>query len=115
MLVIGLVIAFVIYVGLYWIYIAAQAHPPNATATSFLSVLNQILLTPENNIFFLLRGLILVTFFYVLADLITSPARKGMKNRRHARLNAERDAKAFKGVRPAGPPNEDDDSLDLVH
>ena len=56
----------------------------------------------------MLRGLILITLFYVIADALLSPAKRGLKNRRQRRLDAEYDKKAFHGVKPI-PPQQDDD------
>lgn len=114
MLVIGLLIAFCLYVGLYWLYLAAESHA--SSASSALATLNHILLMPDNNIFFLLRGLILVTFFYVAADFLISPARDELKNRRRRRHEAERDARAFKGAHaPREVQNDDEDFLANAH
>jgi hypothetical protein len=108
MLIIGFIVALCLYVGLYWIYVAAQ---PQLIGP--LAVINQALFMPEPSIFFLLRGLIFITLFYILADALLSPARRGLKNRRQKRLDAERDKLAFRGQKAPTPPSEDDeDSLE---
>jgi hypothetical protein len=104
MLIIGFIIAFCLYVGLYWIYLATQSQ-----LLGPLAMINKALFMPEPSVFFLLRGLILITLFYLVADALLSPARRGLKKRRQQRLDAERDKLAFRGSKAPTPPSEDDE------
>ncbi len=106
MLIVGLIIAACLYALLYWVYLYAESH--FTTLPGFLSYLNHLLFVPENNVFFILRGLLLITFFYVLADTLLSPARRGLFNARKRRADAEHDKKAFRGVKTVQPPPDDD-------
>jgi hypothetical protein len=105
MLIVGFIIALCVYVGLYWIYLAAQ---PQLIAP--LAAINQALFMPEPSIFFLLRGLIFITLFYIVAEALLAPARRGLKHRRQKRLDSERDKLAFRGAKAPTPPAEDDDN-----
>jgi hypothetical protein len=104
MLIIGLIAALLFYIVLYWIYIETQAH-----FTGMLSFLNQVFLMPEPTIFFLLRGLIIITLFYVIADALLSPARRGWRGRRQKQDDAKRAKMTFRGVKPPREVIEDDD------
>jgi hypothetical protein len=109
MLIIGLIAAVCFYVLLYWIYVAIETQLGDAYTT--LQIINQAIMAPQSDIFMLLRGLIIVTFFYVLADMLLSPARRGMRKREWNRREANR--KVFTGAPvPKAPAEEDDDSLD---
>lgn len=105
MLIIGFILAFCFYIALYWFYQAAQ---PQLLGP--LAVINQALFMPEPSIFFLLRGLIFITLFYIIADAFLSPARRGMRGRRQKRLDDERDKLAFRGAKAPTPPTEDDEN-----
>lgn len=108
MLIIGVIAAFCVYVGLYWIYIAAQSHL--AGASSSLWALNQIFLVPDLTIFVLLRGLIIATVFYVIADALLSPTRRGLRHLAKRREAEERNKKVFRGSKAVPPPAETDDT-----
>lgn len=108
MLIIGLVVAALLYGVLYWTYLQAQAQNNNAMTT--MAVIEKMLTIGEPSIFFILRWLILLTLFYVAADALLSPARRGLKNRRQRRAQDEYNKKAFHGVKPIPPaPSQDDD------
>ncbi|MBV9865166.1 MAG: hypothetical protein JO316_07425 [Abitibacteriaceae bacterium] len=78
MLIIVLIAAVCLYVGLYFAWASAQ--PYIGHSLSVLNILTEMLLQPRHGVFFILRGLILVTFCYVIADFFFSQARQGMKN-----------------------------------
>lgn len=80
MLFIALIMAACLYVGLYLIWEASQSHLSGPT--NILRLLNDMLITPRADIFFLLRGLILITLLYLIADFIYSSARGTRKKRR---------------------------------
>jgi hypothetical protein len=106
MLIFGLIAALAFYLGLFWLYQTAAAAPG---AYSVLSTINKALFMPEPAIFFLLRSLIIITLFYVVADALISPTRRGLKDMKQRRIDAERDKLAFRGIKPAVAPSEDDD------
>lgn len=108
MLIIGLLAAVCFYIVLYWVYLAADTQI--TSAYSALEFLNQVTFAPKNDIFMLLRGLIIVTFFYVIADAIVSPARRGLKKHHWRKEEAKRPV--FRGSPTPKAPEEDDDSLD---
>ncbi len=107
MLVIALIAAALLYGILYWTYLQAQSQ--NSGAMTTLALVEKMLTIGEPNIFFFLRWLILLTLFYIVADTLLSPARRGLKNRRQRRADEEYNKKAFRGVKPAPPPEQDDD------
>lgn len=109
MLIIGLIVACCLYVVLYWLFVAASQ---NNTAVSFLTLLNEMFVMPESEIFVLLRGLLIITLFYVVADALLAPARRGLQKRRQRRLDAEREKEAFRGYKKSAPASDDDDEED---
>jgi hypothetical protein len=109
MLVIALIAAALLYGVLYWTYLQAQAQ--NSGAVTTLAIIEKMFTIGEPNIFFFLRWLILLTLFYVVADALLSPARRGLKNRRQRRADAEYNKTAFRGVKPVAPPPPQDDDF----
>ncbi len=83
-----LLIAFVAYVGLYFLWQAAQpyaaAAPPPVAQT-----LMESLLMPHSTIFLVMRGLILAMVFYFFADALLS---WGKRRRLRRKADAERAA-----------------------
>lgn len=106
MLIIGLIGAAALYAILYLLYLAADARL--SSSSSALSVINEMLFVPEGTVFFLLRCLILITFFYVVADALLNPARRQLRNRKHRRKDAEYDKKVFRGIKRPKPQEDDD-------
>lgn len=78
MLIIVLIAAVFVYAGLYFAWASAQ--PYIGHSLSWLNILTEMLLQPRHGVFFILRGLIIITFCYVVADFFFSSARQGMKN-----------------------------------
>lgn len=107
MLIFGLIGAACLYAVLYLLYLAADSRLTSATST--LAVINEMLFVPQNNIFFLLRCLILITLFYVVADALLNPVRRQLRNRRRRRADDEYNKKAFRGVKPKTAPTVDED------
>jgi len=94
MLFIALILAACLYVALYLLWQASQPHLNNST--SFLRLINDMIVSPQEDIFVILRGLILIVFFYVAADFLYSTVRRSkMKLDRKAKDAAE--AEAAKG------------------
>jgi hypothetical protein len=110
MLIIGFILALCFYVGLFFVYEAAQSH-----ILGPLEMLNKMLFMPEPTIFLLLRGLIIITLFYIVADSLISPARRGLKSRRQKQEDARRDKMAFRGVKPPREAIEDNDDDSIEH
>jgi hypothetical protein len=109
MLVIGLIAAALLYGVLYWTYLQAQAQ--NSGAMTTMAIIEKMLTVGEPNIFFFLRWLILLTLFYIIADALLAPARRGLKKRRQRRAEAEYNKTVFRGVKPAPPPPSQDDDF----
>ena len=109
MLIIGLIGAACLYAVLYLVYLAADSQLSSSTST--LAVINEMLFVPQTDVFFLLRWLIIITFVYVVADMLLNPARRQLKKNRQRRKNAEYDKKVFRGVKPPKPKDEDSDEL----
>lgn len=82
MLIIGLILAVLVYgiLAFLWFTAAPQLNGP----VGALGVLNKILLVPDNTIFTILRGLILATLFYLVADFLISGARRASRRRNAA-------------------------------
>ncbi len=79
MLFIALIVAACLYVGLYLLWQASQSHLSGPT--NMLRLLNDMLITPRADIFFLLRSLILIVFLYLVADFIYTSIRGTRKKR----------------------------------
>jgi len=69
-----LILSAVIYCICYWVWSVAQSQPQNVA--DVINIINAMLFLPGTTIFFLLRGLLLLTACYVLADLLFSFLRR---------------------------------------
>ena len=87
MIILVLIGAILFYVALYIIW--AMSHSRLNTVESWLHVINSMAVMPDNLVFFILRGLILVVALYVFGDWIKSFA-KNSKKRREEQLEKER-------------------------
>lgn len=86
MVIILLIIAFICYICLYFLWQAAQPYasaPPPAAHT-----LLESLLMPQSVVFMLLRGLILITFLYLVSDALMSWGKRRRLRRRREREDA---------------------------
>lgn len=110
MLIFGLIGAAFLYIVLYFLYRAAEMQLVGASST--LAFINEMLFVPQGNVFFILRCLILITFFYVVADALLHPARRQLRKSRRLRKDAEYDKKAFRGVKPPPEPKTDENEGD---
>lgn len=88
MIIFALIAAVFLYIGLYFVWATAQTHM--GQTLSWVGLLNEMLLVPQHAIFFILRGFIVILFFYVIADFFYASARQGMKR-------AAKDKKGRKG------------------
>jgi len=69
-----LILCAVIYCVCYWIWSVAQSQPQNVA--DVINIITAMLFLPGTTIFFLLRGLLLLTACYVLADFLFSLLRR---------------------------------------
>lgn len=79
MLFIVIVLALIMYCGLYMMWEAAQSQL-DGTA-SILRALNNMLFMPQEAVFVIFRGLILLALFYVIADFFMSSAKRIRRRR----------------------------------
>ena len=88
MLILVLIGAILFYAALYIIW--EMSHSRLNTLESWLHVINNMAVMPDNLVFLILRGLILVAALYVFADWLRALA-AGTKRKRQQRLEKERD------------------------
>ena len=86
MLILALVGALVFYTILYIVWSSSQNHLDSVAA--WLRLFNNMALMPETLMFQILRGMILIVAFYVVADFLLSGAR-GLKRRAKKRREAD--------------------------
>lgn len=79
------ILAVVIYCVLYWIWAVAQTHPQNLN--DVIQVVNAMLFVPDDTIFVIFRGILLVTAFYLFADFLFSGLRHSLKGREEEEPN----------------------------
>jgi len=101
MLVIGLIVAVILYAILALLWITAGARLSGSV--TILETLNKMLFMPDNLVFTLLRGLILVTFLYLVTDFLISGARRGFRRREKEASLAEVKKKWVKERAPDDP------------
>lgn len=79
MLIIMLFVAVAVYIGLYlaWDFFSGHLNTP----TAWLDSLNRMMLRPESEIFFTLRGLILVIALYVIGDFLMTTGKRVLKRK----------------------------------
>ena len=88
MLILVLIGAILFYAALYILW--EMSHSRLNTVESWLHAINAMAVMPDNLVFLILRGLILVGALYVFGDWIKSFAKKS-KRRREKRREKERD------------------------
>ena len=88
MLILVLIGAIVFYAALYILW--EMSHSRLDTVASWLHVINSMAVMPDNLIFVILRGLILVAALYVFGDWMKSVG-KNMKRRRQERRDNARE------------------------
>ena len=83
MLIPALVAAIVFYVLAYFMWDSGSADL--GSVTGYMNMMDQMMFAPQKLIFVILRGLILITAFYVFADSIVSASkRRAVKRRKEA-------------------------------
>jgi hypothetical protein len=80
MLFIVIVLAFIMYAALYMLWAAAQTQLNSSTA--ILRTITDMLFMPGDLVFMILRSVIFLAFFYVVADFFVNSAKRGLKRRR---------------------------------
>lgn len=80
MLIIALIGAIIFYVVVYILW--AESYTSIDSMSSFMAQIEKMALAPQHVVFVILRGLILITAFYVVADLLLATSRKVVKKRR---------------------------------
>ena len=88
MLILVLIGAILFYAALYIVW--EMSHSRLNTVESWLHAINAMAVMPDNLVFLILRGLILVGALYVFGDWLKSFA-QNTKRRREKRLADERD------------------------
>lgn len=86
MIILVLFAAVIFYTVIYVLYNNSQSSM--GQAISLMSSLEQAALAPQHTVFVILRGLILATFLYVIADFLISSAR-GAKRKRDRKSEDE--------------------------
>ena len=80
MLFIVIVVAFIMYAGLYMVWVAAQSRLDNST--TILRAISDMLFMPDHLVFMILRSVIFLALFYVIADFFMNSAKRSLKRRR---------------------------------
>ena len=88
MLIFALIGAILFYAAIYILW--EMSHSRLNTAESWLHAINAMAVMPDNLVFLILRGLILVAALYVFGDWIKTLSKKN-RRRREKRLEDERD------------------------
>ena len=82
MLFIAIVLVFLVYAGLYLLWDAAAV--PLDGAESVLRSLANAFLRPQNEVFFILRSLLVLALLYVIADHFLVGAKRALKRKRNS-------------------------------
>lgn len=85
MLIVALLGAFIFYVALYLLWSSTQV--PLNSLDALFRALNSMLWLPENLMFTIFRGLLLVVTLYVVADFIVSSAKRATRRRNNQEKN----------------------------
>ena len=88
MLIFALIGAILFYAAIYILW--EMSHSRLNTAESWLHAINSMAVMPDNLIFLILRGLILVAALYVFGDWVKTLSKKNRRNR-EKRVEKERD------------------------
>ncbi len=79
MFIVALVGAFLFYVGLYLLWESSLV--PLDSADAVLRALNHMMWLPQNTVFTIFRGILLVGTLYVVADFFLSAAKRATRKR----------------------------------
>lgn len=86
MLILVLIGAIVFYAAIYILW--EMSHSRLDTVASWLHVINNMAVMPDNLVFVILRGLILAAIFYVFADWLKSMSQNSRRKREKRREDA---------------------------
>ncbi|PQV62576.1 hypothetical protein B1R32_12814 [Abditibacterium utsteinense] len=95
MFIVALVGAFIFYVGLYLLWESSQSRLDSTAA--ILRSINNMLWLPQNTVFTIFRGLLLVAMLYVVGDFIFSAAKRA---KRATRRRAEDEENVIRWKKP---------------
>ena len=87
MIIVALLGALIFYVALYCLWAASSQHLVGIAG--WLHVLNDMIWMPGHLVFVLLRGLILITAFYVFADFLNAGVKKWKRGKAEAKRARE--------------------------
>jgi uncharacterized metal-binding protein len=85
MFIVALVGAFLFYAGLYLLYESTQSRLDSANAV--LHAINNMLWVPQNTVFMIFRGLLIVATLYVVSDFLVSAAKRATRKRKEEEKN----------------------------
>ncbi len=79
MFIVALLGAFIFYIGLYLLWESTKV--PMNSVDAVLRTLNQMMWLPQNTVFLIFRGVLLIGVLYVVGDLILSAAKRATRRR----------------------------------
>ena len=85
MFIVALLGAFLFYVGLYLLWESTRV--PLNSVDAVLRALNSMMWLPQNTVFTIFRGILLVGTLYVIADFILSATKRAARKRDNEEKN----------------------------
>ncbi len=85
MFIVALVGAFIFYVGLYLLWESTQV--PLDSVEAVLRAFNSMMWLPQNTVFMIFRGVLLIAVLYVIGDFIFSTAKRATRRRKNEEKN----------------------------
>lgn len=79
MLIVALLCAFIFYAGLFLLWESNRV--PLDSMAAVLAAINRMLFLPENVVFVIFRGLLLVVTLYIVGDFLLSTAKRATRRR----------------------------------
>ena len=79
MLIVALLAAFIFYAGLFLLWESNRV--PLDSVAAVLAAVNRMLFLPENVVFVIFRGLLLVVTLYIVGDFLLSTAKRATRRR----------------------------------
>lgn len=80
MLIVALLCAFIFYAGLFLLWESNRV--PLDSMAAVLAAVNRMLFLPENVVFVIFRGLLLVVALYIVGDFLLSSAKRATRRRK---------------------------------
>lgn len=87
MIFVALLGAFLFYVALYFLWVASSQHLNGVQ--EWMAAFNAMVWMPGHLVFTILRGLILITAFYVFADGLRAGVKRAGRKRKEAKRDRE--------------------------